>query len=522
MSHQIRAGSRDLDTRDKLRGDSHPVPPSPEKLGGLEVVAFGSLTLAVVVAVIVLPPLIAGGALLGVGLIYLFRSVLLNWTTMLFILVGVILFIPVRRYAVPIPLPFALEPYRMVVAGLLVAFALLLVTRPELRKIRIPFLLPIGVFVASILVAFAANIVGLTQSDLVTGGIGSIFQTVFLLSIAVIVRRLLTSERVVFILLTFIVWGTVLVALGALAERLVKVNVFLLLGNVLPLTLLRDESQSLRAGGARSYASSQHPIALAVFFCMVIPLAIYLAKYAVWPRYELNRTLLYGAGIVIIFGGMLTAVSRTGVGVLAVMFLLILLLRPLLALKLALIALPFVFLGAAIVPKLFDSTVLSFFDVDTLIGSQYASLGLKGQGRLADLAPAFAEVSQVPFFGTGPGSRIVVGANANAFILDSQVLGTLLENGAVGVIGLAALCLIPPIILLARSFRPGVDAKYGLLGVAVALSMGGYVAALFFYDAFSFFQTFMMFMVLLAIGGWLLDEKLTVAPKRLVAGAISR
>ena len=31
---------------------------------------------------------------------------------MLFALAAVIMFIPIRRYAIPIPLPFALEPYR--------------------------------------------------------------------------------------------------------------------------------------------------------------------------------------------------------------------------------------------------------------------------------------------------------------------------------------------------------------------------------------------------------------------------
>ena len=42
------------------------------------------------------------------------------------------------------------------------------------------------------------------------------------------------------------------------------------------MAILRDDAESLRAGGNRAYASSQHPIALAVLFCMIIPIAIYL------------------------------------------------------------------------------------------------------------------------------------------------------------------------------------------------------------------------------------------------------
>src|SRR5262245_26445436 len=41
---------------------------------------------------------------------------LLTWRNLLILLVDVILFIPIRRYQLPGGLPFALEPYRLVVA----------------------------------------------------------------------------------------------------------------------------------------------------------------------------------------------------------------------------------------------------------------------------------------------------------------------------------------------------------------------------------------------------------------------
>ncbi len=84
----------------------------------------------------------------------------------------------------------------------------------------------------------------------------------------------------------------------------------------------------------RAYGSAQHPIALAVMLCMIMPILIYLAKYAVWPRNPLNRRIVYGIGTMIVFGGILAAISRTAVVVMGVMFLITLLLRPKIALLL--------------------------------------------------------------------------------------------------------------------------------------------------------------------------------------------
>lgn len=490
---------------------------APRAAGGVtrrEVGAALLLATALIAGVIVLPPVVAGGAALAVGALYLARSRVFTWPTLLFALAATIMFIPVRRYALPIPLPFALEPYRVLIAVALIAVAVALLTRrPGLARARVPFLVPTLAFLAGMAISLVANVVDLTRAELVTGAISGIAQLAFLFSIAFVVRQLLTEEHRVEALLTFLVWAGVVVAFFAVVERLLKVNVFLLFGNVLPLILLRDESQSLRAGGARSYASSQHPIALAVLLCILIPLALYLSAYATRPRSLVTRKLIYSFAIAVLFAGMMTAVSRTGIVVLAVMFLITLLLRPQLALLLGLLALPLATLGALILPSVFESMVLSFLDFDSLIESQYASPGLPGQGRLADLAPAMEEFRAEPFLGTGPGSRIVVGADANSYILDNQVLGTLLETGVVGVLGLAIMMVVPPLLLLARSIRPDAEPRWAFLGFALATSMAGYVAAMFFYDAFAFIQTLMVLMILFAVGGWLLDEKLPRGPR---------
>ena len=85
------------------------------------------------------------------------------------------------------------------------------------------------------------------------------------------------------LLVTVLTWAGVIVSFFALIERVARMNVFLMLGDFLPLTLLREGGDVSRAGVARAFGSAQHPIALAVALCLLIPLAIYLAKYAGWP-----------------------------------------------------------------------------------------------------------------------------------------------------------------------------------------------------------------------------------------------
>jgi len=331
-----------------------------------------------------------------------------------------------------------------------------------------------------------------------------------MLSVFYAFRQLLRSERDVMLLITFVTWAGVVVSFFAVIERVSRTNVFLMLGNVLPLTLLREGGEVSRAGVARAFGSAQHPIALAVALCLLIPLAVHLAKYAGWPSNAINRRLVYAGAVVMLFGGVLAAISRTAVVVLGVMFLVTLIFHPRVAGVLFAVAFPIVLLAAVVLPNVFDKMVLSFLDVDSLVASQYTSAGMGGAGRLADLEPALREVAQRPFFGSGFGSRIVIGDAANAFILDNQFLGTLMETGALGAIGLAVFLLVPPIMLLRFAFAQAAERRHAALALTIAIAISGYIAAIFFYDAFGFFQTFFILCMLLAAGAWLLTE----APRR--------
>lgn len=458
-------------------------------------------------AILVLPPVIAGGAFLLVAGLYVFRTALFRWTTMLILLGCVVMFIPVRRYEIPIPLPFALEPYRLVIGLLIVAVIAAVLLNPSFSWRPVAFGWPIGIFLATQAISIVANGPTLVEKHLDLASISNLTQLVFLLSVFFIVRQMLTRERVVQIFLVFLTWAGVLVALFAILERFSRVNVFLLLGHVLPLAMLNDAGgESARAGGNRAFASAQHPIALSVALAMIIPIAVYLAAHGSWPRNPISRRIVYALGVAMLLGGILCAVSRTGIVMLAVMLLTVLILRPRLGAVIVALAFPFVVLAGAVVPKLVNSTIVSLFDFNSLIASQFSNPGYRGQGRLADLGPALTDFGQAPFFGTGIGSRVVVGPYANANILDNQWLGTLLETGVLGVVGLAVFLLIPIIMLIVFVFRTSLGRNHASLALAIAVSAIGYAVAMFFYDAFAFVQSFLILMMLFAVGAWLLTE----------------
>ena len=498
-------------------GSSRPVAPSPRPAAPTRLRAGTVFTIIgvailfagiVIASVILLPPIATGAALLGIALIVLLRRILFTWPALLFLLAVTIMFIPARRYALPIPLPFALEAYRLMIfiAILTLGFALLFDRSRRWRPVAFGW--PLGIFLATLLVSFIANGTRLVETGLATTALSGFFQLGVLLSVFFAVRQLLTSERTVIVFLTVLSWMAVIVSFCAVIERVARVNVFLMLANFLPLVVLREDGgDATRAGVNRAYGSAQHPIALAVMLCLFLPILIYLARYAIWPRTVWNRRIAYGFATILVFGGIIAAISRTAVVVMGVMFLVALVLRPKVAFLLLAFAVPSLLLAMFVVPAQVESMLLSFFDVDTLIASQYTSAGMAGAGRLADLEPAFAEVQQYPFFGQGYGSRIVIGDEANSFILDNQVLGILMEAGALGVAGYAVFMLAPIVMLIVYALRWAAEPRHAMLAFAVAVSIAGYSAALFFFDAFGFFQSFLVHMMLLAVGAWLLTAR---------------
>ncbi|SMH27734.1 O-antigen ligase [Rathayibacter oskolensis] len=499
-----------------IKGAPLPVPGSDDPYAG-EILVRRTFTVRSAIATFLLGavalagayylnPLYAGAIFFAVSFLYLTRKVVFSWTGAFLLLLAVIMFIPVRYYSLPIPLGFALEPYRLAIVLMIVAGIIALLIDPKFVWRPAAFGWPLAIWMASSVLSVAANVEFISSGGLGSGVVGALINDVLMLSVFFITRLVLRSERLVEIVLTFLVWSAVVVAFFAVVERATQENIFQMLDKFLPLQFIGGEQEAYRAGGYRSYGSSQHPIALAVMFTMMIPVAIYLSKWARWPLNEINRRIIYYGVVLALLMGVVTAVSRTAIVTLGVMFLITLLFRPKIGAYLVLGMIPVLGLGFLFIPKILTDMIGSFLDPEELIASQYTSAGMAGAGRLADLEPAMAIVREHPFFGTGVGSRIVVGDDKNSFILDNQWLGTLMDAGVVGIIGLCALFLIPIVLLLRYAFKNSSQPQYASLAFALAIVLVGYTVSAYFYDAFGFFQAFMLFWILLAVGAWTITE----------------
>lgn len=452
------------------------------------------------------------GALIGlVACLYLFRAAVFSWPGAAIALVVVICLVPARRYTLPISLPFAAEPYRIVVVLLLAIAVGALLLDPAFRWRRLEFGGPVAFFFATQLLSIAVNVPGLVDLGLAPNAVISLFSLLIICAVFVVARQIFRSRAIVRFTIMATVLAGALVGVLATVERVTRQNVFLQFFSALPLQRLsEEESLFVKEGTARAFGSAQHPIALAVFLCLLIPLGIYLTRHASWPRHPVPREFFWMGATMLIALGMVSAVSRTAFVSLAVMLVVAIILRPPMLPKVVLYGAVAVCAALLVSARNVLSMINELLDPQALIESQMTSPGWTGSGRLADLGPSLEQAASQPFTGTGLGSRVTMGPGANAFILDNQYLSTLLESGAIGVLGMLVLLLVPAVRLALFSRWPterigGVapDERRDL-AAAVAVAISGYVVALFFFDGFSFIQTLLTFFLLLAAGSWAL------------------
>ena len=184
--------------RRRTAGGARPARPSRRRI----VIAAIVLAVAAIAAVAILPPLVAGAALLVLALLVILRRYVFTWTAASIALVAVIMFVPARRYAIPIPLPFQLEPYRLVLVIVIVALIVAFIINPEMRWRPVAFGWPIAILLVTVLVSFVANGMRLANEGLVETAIGGITQLLLMLAVFTCFRQLLRSERDVMRLIT--------------------------------------------------------------------------------------------------------------------------------------------------------------------------------------------------------------------------------------------------------------------------------------------------------------------------------
>lgn len=431
------------------------------------------------------------------------RRALLSWHALLILMIGVILFIPIRRYKLPGSLPFELEPYRIVVALVLAAWLLSLLVDPRVRIRRTGYEGPLGLLLVAALGSVVVNPgrVASTSSE-VSKGLTFLLSYLLILYLIASVAR---EREVVDRLLRTLVGGGAIVAVLALVETRTNVNWFDRLGGVIPgLETSKIVEIDPRGARSRAYASSQHPIALGAAFAMLVPMGIYLARTSLRPLRWWLACALFVLGAV-------ATVSRTSILMLLVVGIMFFRLQPAVTKRVLPFLLPLMIVVQLAMPGSIGTIKRSFFPEGGLIADQRKAAGTSGSGRIADLGPALAEWSRTPLLGQGYGSRIVNDdVRGNADILDNQWLSTLLETGLVGVFAWLWL-FVRSIRRLTRAARDDLTERSWLYA-GLASSITAFAFGMLTFDAFSFIQVTFVLFLLVGLGAVLLAEEGRPAP----------
>lgn len=417
---------------------------------------------------------------------------ILEWRSLISMTILVIYFIPIRRFTLAGGFGFELEPYRVVVSLVLLAWFTSLLIDPRVRLRPSGLGLPLTVFVSAVLGSVIVNsdrIHALALENHVLKQLMFFYTFVLMfLMVCSVVRTLNDVERLVRLLVA----GAAVVAFTAVVEYWTQSNVYDYLPRVLPVLQPLQEAGlggGPRGGLHRAAASAQHPIALGAVLVLILPFALYLAVTA-------SRRWLFAAGLLVL--GAFTTVSRTSLLMLALMGLVFLCLRPRYVLKLWPWALPLLIAAQLAVPGALGTFRYWLDKPNDVVSEQERGAGRTSgdQGRLADIGPSLTEFSRTPFLGQGYGTRISdYSAAAGTQILDDQWLKTLLETGLLGALSLLWL-LTRAVRRSARWARTDTGAG-GWLAVAFTASIASYTVSMLVYDAFSFTQsTYLLFIVL--------------------------
>jgi hypothetical protein len=418
---------------------------------------------------------------------------LLTWQALIALTIATVMFIPIKRYSLPASLPFHLEPYRVLIFAVVVAWGTSLLIDPRVRLRATPIDWPLFLFLFAILGSLLANsarVGGLEQEVVKRLAFFLSFFFVFYL----MVSCLRQYRQIEFIVKVLVGCGTV-VGLAAIVESRTNYNVFNHLSGVLPgLRLGAIPIIVNRGARLRVYASAQHPIALSAALVMLLPLTFYLYK-----RTQRQRWLW--CALAIGLGG-LSAIARTGVVMLMVIGLVYLVLNPSGTRRLWPALLPLLVVIHFALPGTLGTLRSSFFPKGGLIAQQ--NNAAVGSGRLATFGPALHyELSPDPLLGEGFGTRVTqpdeIVRVPNGPILDDQWLGILLETGIIG-FSLLAFVIIRFITVAGRTAKRELSSPRGQLLAATVASVTAFAVGMWTFDAFSFIQVTFLFFFFLGLG----------------------
>jgi hypothetical protein len=418
---------------------------------------------------------------------------LLTWHALIALTIATVMFIPIKRYSLPASLPFHLEPYRVLIFAVVVAWGTSLLIDPRVRLRGTPIDWPLFLFLFAILGSLLANsqrVGGLEQEVVKKLAFFLSFFFVFYL----MVSCLRHYRQIDFIVRVLAGCGTV-VGFFSIVESRTGYNIFNHLSSILPGLRLGAVPNIVNRGARlRVYASAQHPIALSAALVMLLPLTFYLYK-----RTRQRRWLW--CGLIIGLGG-LSSIARTGVVMLMVIALVYVILNPRGTRRLWPALIPLLVVIHFALPGTLGTLRSSFFPKGGLIAQQQNQQ--IGSGRLATFGPALHnELSPDPLLGEGFGTRITapdeIVSTPNAPILDDQWLGILLETGVIGFV-LLGLVIFRFISVAGRTAKRELDRPRGWLLAASVASVTAFAVGMWTFDAFSFIQVTFLFFFFLGLG----------------------
>lgn len=399
---------------------------------------------------------------------------------------------------------FQLEPYRVIIAVMVVGWSAALLVDPRVKLRLTGFEMPLAVIIVATLGSLIVN------PARVNGALGAVIKSLLLFASFLVLLYLLVSvvrsRKTVGQMLVVAVCAGVVEAIGALIQRENGFNIFDHLHRFLPMfqfNLGAELTGLIRSGGLRALASAGHPIELSNTMAMLMPAAAYLAIS--------RQQRLWWAAFFALLVGLLASGSKTGVIELVVMLLIFLWLRPRQTRRCWPALIVVVGLVSVLMPSAVNSVIDGFFPPGGFIHSQSTVgyyRGVQDNTRLSRIGPVLHSEfdKHSPFFGEGFGTRQTGrGVSNPAQILDDQWFDNLLETGIVGVLGWLWL-FVYVVRKLGRQAKLERDTREGWLPVALAASIAGYAMSMATYDASGFIQATLLLFIFFGFASVVLRE----------------
>ncbi|HWH96192.1 MAG TPA: O-antigen ligase family protein, partial [Baekduia sp.] len=422
---------------------------------------------------------------------------LLQWRTMLGAVVLCILFVPIKRYELPVSLPMQLEPYRLLVLGVGAGMLASLLIDRRLRLRATGLDAPLAMLALAMLLSVMTRSGHILSEGLSKYSFRSVSFFATYLIVFYLVTLAIRRRSDVEMLLRLLVFGATVVGLLAVVEEWAGYNFFDHLQQYVSILRFQGVPYTTDRGGVRAYASAQHPIAMGAALILVLPLGIYLAHSTRKKRWWL------ACGLLVL--GALATKSRTAIIMIVVILVVLSILKPVEARRLVpKMVIPLLLVAHVAMPGTLGTLKSTIFPSGGIVNAETnADVSWHsnyGKGRIGEWGPALQEWQLTPLFGQGAGTRVsdLEDPKMNAPILDDQWLWSLLELGVFGVVALLwfFVAAIRRFGGLAR--RDPTENSWLLTGLAASTT--AYAVGMLTFDAFNFVQVTMMMFLIVALG----------------------